>query len=65
MGWKIDHRKFRLYLKNKFDISQAFMFIGFVPDNQKLYTELQKSGFILIYKPTISHITNGKRVIKG
>jgi hypothetical protein len=33
------------------------MFIGFVPDNQKLYTELQKAGFILVYKPTISHAT--------
>jgi uncharacterized LabA/DUF88 family protein len=41
------------------------MFIGFVPDNQKLYTELQKAGFILVYKPTISHIVNGRTVIKG
>jgi uncharacterized LabA/DUF88 family protein len=65
LGWKLDYKKFRLYLKNKFNVSSAFMFIGFVPDNQKLYTELQKAGFILVYKPTISHIINGKKIIKG
>jgi uncharacterized LabA/DUF88 family protein len=65
LGWKLDYKKFRLYLKNKFDVSQAFMFIGFVPDNQKLYTELQKAGFILVYKPTISCIVNGRTIIKG
>jgi uncharacterized LabA/DUF88 family protein len=41
------------------------MFIGYVPDNQKLYTELQKSGFILIYKPTISRMVDRKQIIKG
>jgi hypothetical protein len=46
LGWKLDYRKFRLYLKNKFDVIQAYMFIGFVPGNQELYTELQKAGLI-------------------
>jgi hypothetical protein len=40
-GWRVDYQKFRLYLKNKFDVGQAFMFIGLVGNNQKLYTELQ------------------------
>jgi hypothetical protein len=60
LGWAIDYRKFRLYLKNKFGVSAAFMFIGFIPDNQKLYTELQKAGFILVYKPTISRICSSR-----
>jgi uncharacterized LabA/DUF88 family protein len=65
LGWKLDYRKFRLYLKNKFDVIQAYMFIGFVPGNQDLYTELQKAGFILVYKPTIERILEGRRVTKG
>jgi len=65
LGWDIDYRKFRLYLKNKFDVSNAFMFIGYVPANQRLYTQLQKAGFILVYKTAISYMKNGKTFIKG
>ncbi|GHU65205.1 hypothetical protein AGMMS49983_12520 [Clostridia bacterium] len=65
LGWKLDYRKFRLYLKNKYNVSNAFMFIGYVEGNQELYTLLQKSGFILVYKNTVSHIENGKTIIKG
>jgi uncharacterized LabA/DUF88 family protein len=65
LGWKIDYRKFRLYLKNKFGVDEAFMFIGFVPDNQKLYTQLQKAGFILVYKTAVIYQRGGKTIIKG
>ncbi|MGD8373613.1 MAG: hypothetical protein PVI21_02025 [Candidatus Woesebacteria bacterium] len=40
LGWRIDYKKFRLYLKNKYNVERAFMFIGLVGNNQKLYTEL-------------------------
>ena len=64
-GWKIDYKKFRLYLKNKFEVDQAFMFIGLVGNNQKLYTALQKAGFILVFKPTVQYFENGKQTVKG
>ena len=65
LGWKIDYRKFRLYLKNKYAVEKAFMFIGMVPNNQKLYTALQSIGFILVFKPTVRYIENGKETVKG
>jgi uncharacterized LabA/DUF88 family protein len=65
MGWKIDYKKFRLYLKNKYNVDKAFMFIGMVAHNQKLYTELQSAGFILIFKPTVQYFENGKKTVKG
>ncbi|HEY1835542.1 MAG TPA: NYN domain-containing protein [Candidatus Saccharimonadales bacterium] len=65
LGWKIDYRKFRLYLKNKYNVTEAYMFIGRVADNQKLYTALQKAGFILIFKPTVRYIENGCETVKG
>jgi uncharacterized LabA/DUF88 family protein len=52
-GWILDFRKFRLYLTRKYDISKAFIFIGYVYENQSLYTNLQKDGYILIFKPTL------------
>jgi len=65
LGWQIDYKKFRLYLKNKYDIDRAFMFIGLVANNQKLYTQLQAAGFILVFKPTVRYFENGKETVKG
>ena len=64
-GWRVDYKKFRLFLKNKFNVDQAFMFIGMIPTNQSLYTELQSAGFILVFKPTIQYFENGKKTAKG
>lgn len=65
LGWKIDYRKLRLYLKNKFQVEKAFIFIGLVSNNQQLYTELQSAGFILVFKPTVRYFENGKQTVKG
>jgi len=53
LNWKLDFKKFRIYLKEKYKISQAFLFIGFIPENQDLYSSLQKNGYILIFKPVL------------
>jgi len=54
-----------LYLKNKYGVEKAFMFIGLVTNNQKLYTQLQAAGFILIFKPTVRYFEDGKETVKG
>ncbi|MDP3763797.1 MAG: NYN domain-containing protein, partial [bacterium] len=53
LGWKIDYARFRIYLKEKYGVTRAYMFIGFVALNQSLYDNLQEAGFILKFKPTI------------
>jgi uncharacterized LabA/DUF88 family protein len=53
LGWKLDYQKFRVYLKEKYNVKKAYLFIGFVALNQKLYDRLQESGFVLRFKPTI------------
>jgi uncharacterized LabA/DUF88 family protein len=52
-GWKLDYRKLRLFLKNKYNVQEAYMFIGYLPGNEKLYTHLQECNFKLVFKPTI------------
>jgi len=61
-GWNLDFKKFRIYLKDKYRITKAFLFIGYIPENRLLYTNLQKSDFILIFKPTL-RLPSGK--VKG
>lgn len=49
-GWKLDWRKFRIYLREKYGVETAYIFIGYIEENQDLYQSLQKSGYILIFK---------------
>jgi len=58
-GWTLDFKKFREYLARKYGVTQAFLFIGYVPENQALYTALQKDGYIVIFKPTLK-LPDGK-----
>ena len=62
LGWKLDYKKFRIYLKEKYGVLVAYMFLGYTPINQALYSSLQKAGFVLIFKPTIP---DGKGNLKG
>ncbi len=52
-GWNLDWRKFRQYLRNKYGVTKAYLFIGNKPGNEKLYESLERKGFIVILKPTI------------
>lgn len=55
LGWSLDFQKFRRYLKEKYDVSKAFLFIGFIAGNNDLYKSLQDAGFVLIFKPTLTY----------
>jgi uncharacterized LabA/DUF88 family protein len=52
-GWTLDYGAFRRYLTDKFHVSRAFYFIGFLATNADLYELLQREGYILIFKPTL------------
>ncbi|MBP7845996.1 MAG: NYN domain-containing protein [Candidatus Pacebacteria bacterium] len=55
LGWRVDFYKFRIYLKDKYKVSKAFLFIGYIDGNQGLYRHLQEAGFICIFKPTLQY----------
>jgi len=55
LGWKLDFRRFRIYLKEKYGVSKAYLFIGYIFDNQDLYASLQNDGYILVFKPILNH----------
>lgn len=65
LGWKLDYTRFRTYLTEKYQVEKAFLFIGYIPDNQSLYTYLQKAGYIVIFKPTIQGKKKGLIGTKG
>ena len=62
MGWKLNYHRFRKYLLEKYSVTTAYYFIGYVPGNQPLSSELQKAGYVLIFKPAIP---DGDGNVKG
>lgn len=64
-GWKLDFKKFRLYLKNKYGVEKTYLFIGLVPGNEELYAHLLSVGYELVFKPTIAYDVGGKKTHKG
>ena len=54
LGWNLDFRRFRIYLKEKYRVTTAYYFIGYMPENKGLYHALGRDGYKLIFKPVIT-----------
>ena len=54
-GWKLDFARFRVYLREKYDVEKAYLFIGFIEGNNPLYLRLQEAGYLCIFKPTLMY----------
>ena len=54
-GWILDLARFRVYLKDKYAVNKAFVFIGFVETNKDLYDFLSRVGYTCIFKPTLEN----------
>ncbi len=55
LGWALDWKKFRIYLKEKYGVETAYLFIVRLEENQDLYLSLQKSGYVLIFKEILKN----------
>ena len=49
--WKINFKKFRIFLRDKYRIEIAYYFLGFVIEEKRdLYTKIQEAGFVLVFR---------------
>ena len=53
MGWKMNWRRFREFLGEKYGVERAFMFIGYMPNFEDLYQQMHDHGFLVVLKPTL------------
>lgn len=71
VGWKMDWKKFRQFLRDNYNVEKAFMFIGYVQDNEDLYKQMQEAGYLVVLKPTVEiymtkeEVDSDKHVTKG
>jgi uncharacterized LabA/DUF88 family protein len=62
-GWKLDFKKFYIYLKAKYHVSKTFLFIGKItgPSYEALYNYLAKIGYQVEFKPTMQYIDDDNK----
>ena len=65
LGWRLDFTKFRVYLREKYGVGKAFLFIGFIAGNEQLYDNLKKAGYTVVFKPTLERKEEGEMITKG
>lgn len=58
---ELDYARFRVWLYEKYQITEAHIFMGYIAEQKDLYQYLEKSGFKLTFKESI--IQRGK--VKG
>lgn len=52
-GWRLDFERFRVYLKEKYHVKKAFLFLGYIAKYQSMYDRLKSYGYELVFKPTL------------
>lgn len=61
LGKSLDYIRFRKWLLHKYKIKEAFIFMGYMKDQENLYNYLRNAGFILVFKESVCQ----KGAIKG
>ena len=61
-AWKLDYKKFRSWIRQKFNVADAHLFIGLMPKHATLYTSLQDIGYKLVFKEVVY---DGQGKVKG
>ncbi len=62
--WTINLARFRTYLRSKYNIEDAYYYLGYVQDGaniEKLYESIQKAGFILVFREHNSAMLGKKK----
>jgi uncharacterized LabA/DUF88 family protein len=52
-GWELDFYRFRIYLKRKYGVAKAYMFLGYLQENERMYNTLKRYGYELVFKPVV------------
>ncbi len=51
-GWKMNWARFRKFLYDQYGVEKAYMFIGYLPENEDLYDKMHEAGYLVVLKPT-------------
>ncbi len=50
-SWRINLQRFRVYLREKYNVDEAYYFLGCIDnDHEEIYNLIQRAGFILVFR---------------
>ncbi len=61
LDWNLDYKRFRIFLKDKFNIEKAYYFLWFMQKESDMYEKLQESGFILVFNNKWENLKSSKK----
>jgi uncharacterized LabA/DUF88 family protein len=61
LGWKLDYKKFFIFLQEKYSVKKVYLFLGYLPRNEVIYNYLKLFGYSLVFKEILNH----EGLIKG
>lgn len=60
--WRIDMKRLRVYLAEKYHVNEAYLFIGaYEPKYQDMYTSFQQYGYIVVFREHGANLTGKKK----
>jgi len=64
LGWKLDYKKFRIYLREKYAVDKAYMFMGFLPANLVKHLDINNK-LLKVLAPSIHNCSSLLTKIAG
>ncbi len=68
LGWNLDFKRFRIYLKDKYKVEKAFLFLGYIKENDKLLRVIvpnnQYSSLLKEFSKYIVNIEPLRRILR-
>jgi uncharacterized LabA/DUF88 family protein len=62
LGWNLSYKKFRVYLNDKYGVKKAYLIIGRIPGNERMYRSFESAGYHIAYKEILY---KEGRLVKG
>jgi len=53
LSWKLDYKRFRIWLREKYSVQKTYLFIGLIPKYKDLYKYLQECGYTIVFKEVV------------
>jgi len=53
VGWKMNWGKFLHVLRERYGVTNAYLFIGYLPEYEAMYEQMHELGYMIVLKPTV------------
>lgn len=56
LGWHLSTKKFRVYLKEKYNVETAYYFVGYTEEKADMYSSIERDGYTMVYRKSGLHL---------